>query len=167
MMELRALWLDLQSPLVWMELGGLVLCLGLAWLISWAVGRGGARDSILFGRHVLDGLLFPVLSLGFSFALKTTLVKVQHVPVLKMALPILLSLVVIRLIARVLTTVFPKSSGARALERVVSWLAWAMAVLWITGLMGPVMDELEGIRFSVGKTSVSVLHVFLVGIGHP
>ena len=164
MTELQALWLDLQSPLVWMELGGLALCLALAWLISWALGRGGARDAILFGRRVWDGLLFPVLSLGLAFALKTTLVKVQHVPVLKMALPILLSLVVIRLIARVLTTVFPSSSGARALERVVSWLAWAMAVLWITGLMGPVMDELEDIRFSVGKSSVSVLHVFEVGI---
>ena len=164
MTELQELWLDLQSPLVWMELGGLALCLALAWLISWALGRGGVRDSILFGRRVWDGLLFPVLSLGLAFALKTTLVKVQHVPVLKTALPILLSLVVIRLIARVLSTVFPASHGARALERVVSWLAWATAVLWITGLMGPVIDELEAIRFSVGKSSVSLLHVFEVGL---
>ena len=164
MTELQELWLDLQSPLVWMELGGLALCLALAWLISWALGRGGVRDSILFGRRVWDGLLFPVLSLGLAFALKTTLVKVQHVPVLKTALPILLSLVVIRLIARVLSTAFPASHGARAMERVVSWLAWATAVLWITGLMGPVIDELEAIRFSVGKSSVSLLHVFEVGL---
>ncbi|MEY3779027.1 MAG: hypothetical protein RL103_1235 [Pseudomonadota bacterium] len=164
MTDLQELLLDLQSPSVWMELGGLALCLGLAWMMSWAIGRGAARDSILFGRRVLDGLFFPVLSLGFTYALKTSLIKLQHVPVLKMALPILVSLVVIRLIARVLTNVFPASNGARALERVVSWLAWGMAVLWITGLMVPVVDELESIRFSVGKSSVSLLHVFEVGM---
>jgi small-conductance mechanosensitive channel len=147
-----------------MELGGLALCLGLAWMMSWAIGRGAARDSILFGRRVLDGLFFPVLSLAFTYALKTSLIKMQHVPVLKMALPILVSLVVIRLIARVMTTVLPTSNGARALERVVSWVAWGMAVLWITGLMVPVIDELESIRFSVGKTSVSLMHVFEVGM---
>jgi small-conductance mechanosensitive channel len=164
MTELQELLLDLQSPSVWMELGGLALCLGLAWMMSWAIGRGAARDSILFGRRVLDGLFFPVLSLAFTYALKTSLIKMQHVPVLKMALPILVSLVAIRLIARVMTTVFPLSNGARALERVVSWLAWGMAVLWITGLMVPVVDELESIRFSLGKSSVSLLHVFQVGM---
>jgi small-conductance mechanosensitive channel len=164
MTELQELLRDLQSPSVWMELGGLALCLGLAWMMSWAIGRGAARDSILFGRRVLDGLFFPVLSLAFTYALKTSLIKMQHVPVLKMALPILVSLVVIRLIARVMTTVLPTSSGARALERVVSWVAWGMAVLWITGLMVPVIDELESIRFSVGKTSVSLMHVFEVGM---
>lgn len=164
MTELQELLLDLQSPSVWMELGGLALCLGLAWMMSWAIGRGAARDSILFGRRVLDGLFFPMLSLALTYALKTSLIKMQHVPVLKMALPILVSLVAIRLIARVMTTVLPTSSGARALERVVSWLAWGMAVLWITGLMVPVVDELESIRFSLGKSSVSLLHVFEVGM---
>jgi small-conductance mechanosensitive channel len=164
MTELQELLLDLQSASVWMELGGLVLCLGLAWMMSWAIGRGAARDSILFGRRVLDGLFFPVLSLAFTYALKTSLIKMKHVPVLKMALPILVSLVVIRLIARVMTTVLPTSNGARSLERVVSWVAWGMAVLWITGLMVPVIDELESIRFSVGKTSVSLMHVFEVGM---
>lgn len=164
MTELQELLLDFQSPSVWRELGGLALCLGLAWMVSWAIGRGAARDSILFGRRVLDGLFFPVLSLAFTYALKATLVKTQHVPVLKMALPILLSLVAIRLIARVMAVVFPSSSGARALERVVSWVAWGMAVLWVIGLLVPVIDELESIRFSLGKSSVSLLHVFEVGM---
>ena len=164
MNELNELLLELQSPTVWMELGGLALCLGLAWAVSRAIGRGAARDSILFGRRVIDGVCFPVLSLAFAYVLKVTLVKTQHVPVLKMALPILVSLVAIRLIARVMTAVFPSSSGARALERVVSWVAWGMAVLWITGLLVPVIDELESIRFAVGKSSVSMLHVFEVGM---
>jgi small-conductance mechanosensitive channel len=162
MNELQELLLDLQSPAIALELGGLVLCLALAWLISWALGRGAARDSILFGRRVVDGVMFPTLSLVFTYALKVGLLKMQHVPVLKVAVPVLVSLLVIRLIARVLASVFPQSQGARVLERGVSWLAWAMAVLWITGLLDPVMQELEDIRFSMGKTQISLRHVIEV-----
>ena len=47
MTELQELLRDLQSPLVWMELGGLALCLGLAWMMSWAIGRGASRAQLL------------------------------------------------------------------------------------------------------------------------
>ena len=162
MNDLQELLLDLQSPAIALELGGLALCLALAWLISWALGRGAARDSILFGRRVIDGVLFPTLSLVLVYALKVGLLKLQHVPVLKVAVPVLVSLVVIRLIARVLASVFPQSQGARVLERGVSWLAWAVAVLWITGLMDPVVQELESIHFTVGKTQITLRHVIEV-----
>jgi small-conductance mechanosensitive channel len=45
------------------------------------------------------------------------------------------------------------------MERVVSWLAWGLAVLWITGLLVPVMDELDSLTFMLGKTRVSVMHI--------
>ena len=160
MSDLQELWLDLQSPAIVLELLGLLACIGLAWCISWVLGRGAAgRGSILFGRRVVDGLLFPTLSLVFTFGLKLGLLKWQHVPVLKVVLPILVSLVIIRLIARVLTAVFPASQGARAIERVVSWLAWVLAVLWITGLLAPAIEELDSLTFTLGKTRVSVMHV--------
>jgi small-conductance mechanosensitive channel len=160
MSDLQELWLDLQSPAIVLELLGLLACIGLAWCISWVLGRGAAgRGSILFGRRVVDGLLFPTLSLVFTFGLKLGLLKWQHVPVLKVVLPILVSLVIIRLIARVLTAVFPASQGARAIERVVSWLAWVFAVLWITGLLAPAIEELDSLTFTLGKTRISVMHV--------
>jgi len=160
MSDLQELWLDLQSPAIVLELLGLLACIGLAWCISWVLGRGAAgRGSILFGRRVVDGLLFPTLSLVFTFGLKRGLLKWQHVPVLKVVLPILVSLVIIRLIARVLTAVFPASQGARAIERVVSWLAWVLAVLWITGLLAPAIEELDSLTFTLGKTRISVMHV--------
>jgi small-conductance mechanosensitive channel len=113
----------------------------------------------LFGQRLIDGVLFPALALVTTYGLKIVLVKFQHVPVLKVALPVLMSLVVIRLIARVLAAVFPRSRAARVIEQVVSWLAWGLAVLWVTGLLGPLMDELDSLFFTVGKTRVSVSHV--------
>jgi len=72
------------------------------------------------------------------------------------------ALALIRLIARVLAAVFPISRGARLLEQVVSWGAWGLAVLWITGLSGPILEELDGLQFMLGKTRVSVSHVLEV-----
>ena len=160
MSDLQALWLDLQSPAIGMELLGLLACLALAWGICWGLGRTSlGQQSILFGHRVIDGVLFPTLALLFTWGLKLGLLKVQHVPVLKVVVPVLVSLVVIRVIARVLTAVFPESQSARAMERVVSWFAWGLAVLWITGLLAPVMDELDSLTFTLGKTRVSVMHI--------
>ncbi len=163
MNDLQELLLDLQSPAIALELAGLAVCLGLAWAISWVLGRSAtAQGSILFGRRLIDGVLFPALALVFTFGLKLVLLKIQRVPVLKVALPVLVSLVLIRLIARVLAAVFPNSRGARILEQVVSWLAWGLAVLWVTGLWGPMVDELDSLQFMLGKTRISVSHVLEV-----
>ena len=163
MNELQELLLDLQSPAIALELAGLALCLALAWGLSWALGRHAtARGSILFGRRLVDGVLFPSLALVLTYGLKLVLIKTQHVSVLKVALPVLVSLVLIRLMARVLAAVFPYSRWARILEQVVSWLAWGLAVLWVTGLWGPMMDELDGLQFMLGKTRISVTHVLEV-----
>ena len=163
MNDLQELLLDLQSPAIVLELLGLLACLALAWLASWLLGRRAtAARSILFGRQLIDGVLFPALAVVFTYGLKLVLLKSQRVPVLKVALPVLVSLVLIRLIARVLAAVFPNSRGARLLEQLVSWLAWGLVVLWVTGLWGPMMDELDGLRFMIGKTQVSVLHVLEV-----
>jgi small-conductance mechanosensitive channel len=165
MNELQELWLDLQSPAVALEIAGLALSLLAAWFMSWAIGRRFiSSNSILFGRRLIDGVLFPAAALVFTFGAKLFLTKVQHmpVPVLKVALPVLVSLVLIRLIARVLAAVFPVSRGARLLEQGVSWAAWGLAVLWITGLAGPILDELDGLQFMLGKTRISVSHVLEV-----
>ncbi|MEY4726578.1 MAG: hypothetical protein RLZ36_1205 [Pseudomonadota bacterium] len=163
MNELQELWLDLQSPAIALELAGLALCLALAGGVSWALGRHStARASILFGRRWVDGVLFPTLALVLTYGLKLMLIKTQRVSVLKVALPVLVSLVLIRLIARVLAAVFPHSRWARILEQGVSWLAWGLAVLWVTGLWGPMVDEFDALQFTLGKTHVSVTHVLEV-----
>ena len=163
MNELQEWLLDLQSPAIALELAGLALCLALAWGLSWVFGRQyTGRASILFGRRLMDGVLLPALALVLTLGLKLILMKFQRVPLLKLALPVLVSLVLIRLIARVLAAVFPHSRGARILEQLVSWIAWGLAVLWFTGLWGPLMAELDSWQFMLGKTRISVTHVFEV-----
>ena len=55
------------KPTVLIELGALLVCLGLAWALVALLRRGlKTSNSILFGRSVVDGALFPLLLLAFG-----------------------------------------------------------------------------------------------------
>ncbi len=45
----------------------------------------------------------------------------------------------------------------RLAERVVAWLAWVAAVLWILGLLPLVLDQLDAVTLTLGKNRVSLL----------
>jgi small-conductance mechanosensitive channel len=150
---------DFQNPGAWTELGALVLCLAMAYGAArlWA-GAAPRSSSVWFGRRVVDGVLFPALALVLVYAAKKLLHAYQPpFAVLALAVPVLLSLSVIRLFAHVLTGVFPHSSLARVVERGISWLAWLATVLWIVGLLPTVLAELDAIALPFGKTRVSLL----------
>ena len=153
---LDALLRDLDRSSVWLELGVLAACIALAFAISRQIGHNQPPDSVWIGRRTIDGLLFPLLALVLVYAARAAVTHYQPVFVLRVAVPVLVSLALIRFIARVLTAAFPKSGLVRLVERLVSWLAWAMAVLWILGLLPVVRGELEAIHLTLGKSSVSL-----------
>jgi small-conductance mechanosensitive channel len=74
--------------------------------------------------------------------------------------PILFSLALIRLCARVLMAVFPRSPLAVLTERLVSWLAWGVAVLWITDLLPLVVAEMEQIHLNFGRVKLDLRTLF-------
>ena len=113
------------------EAAGVFLAVLMAWVLAWMLGRRVSHPSVLFGEKVIEGLMFPLLALCFTYAAQTWLGKQQPLMLFKLALPVLLSLVLIRLFARVLKAVFPLSPAALLTERFISWLAWGLAVLWI------------------------------------
>ena len=142
------------------ELAALVACVALAWAICKWFGRDQPKDSIWFGESTFDGVLFPLLSLVFTDLARRLVIDFQPVLVLRIAVSVFLSLMVIRLFARVLRAVFPASNLVRLLERTISWLAWIAAVLWIVGLLPPVLAELDNITLAFGKTRVSLQTIF-------
>jgi small-conductance mechanosensitive channel len=81
----------------------------------------------------------------------------QKVPLLRLAVPVLISLAGIRLLARVFPLVFPGWKFARGIERVFSWLAWVAVALWTLGLLQPVMAQMEELHFTIGRTRLSLL----------
>ncbi len=117
-----------------------------------------------FGRRIFDGVLFPVLALGFAFAARVALAGTIKPAVFKIAIPILVALLVIRLSARVLGRAFPGVRWVRTLERSISWIAWMVVVLWITGVSPLLRDAMDEVEWSVGTTHVTLLTVVEGGL---
>lgn len=156
MKEFQNLLLEFGGAGLWIELGVLALCVALAYGTARWIGRGQPRDTVWFGRFTYDGLLFPVLALGSVYVTRYGLAEFQKVKLLDVALPIFMSLAAIRLCVRVLAASFPASQAFKLVERLVSWLAWGLAVLWIVGLLPVVLSEMDKISLSLGKTHISL-----------
>jgi small-conductance mechanosensitive channel len=154
-------WLAaLTRPSVLIEMAVLAACIGLAWFVV-RLARASLDpqrrpNSVWFGTRIVDGVLFPVAALLCALAARWALKASLPVALLHIAVPILASLVVIRIAVRVLHVAFPTSHAVRVLERTLSWLVWGVLVLWVTGLLPLVMRELEAIHWKLGGVDVSL-----------
>jgi small-conductance mechanosensitive channel len=153
-------WLaGLSQPSVLMELAALLVCALLAWLLARLVSKAFVErefNSIMFGRRIVDGVLFPALLLCFAYLARNVLAHRVPLAFFRLAIPVLISLLVIRLGVKVLQAAFSETPAVRLLERSISWIAWLAMVLWVSGLLPLVMDELDQISWSVGGAKLSV-----------
>ncbi|MEO6363416.1 MAG: mechanosensitive ion channel domain-containing protein [Caldimonas sp.] len=158
--ELNDLLASLTQPGVAAEFGVLVSCVLVAWLIVRLIrGRDRPVASVWFGNRIFDGVLFPVIALALAFAARAALSGTIKPAVFKVAIPILVSLVVIRLSVRVLSRTFPGLRWVRTVERSISWLAWIAVVLWITGVFPLVLDAMDDVQWKVGSSRITLRNV--------
>ena len=155
---------DFRLSSLWLELAVLAGSVALAYGLSRRAGRGQPPESVWFGRRIVDGLMFPAVVLALVYAARVVVEHYQAVFLLRLAVPVFTSLVLIRFVARVLAMAFPRSGLMRLMERVLSWLAWGVAALWIAGLLPRVLQELDDIRIAFGKSSVSLLALLQGGL---
>jgi small-conductance mechanosensitive channel len=148
----------LLRPTALVEIASLALCGLLAWTLVWllrrAMGTPDAR-SILFGRRIMDGVLFPLLLLGLATLAELLLQQWLPLAFFKIALPVLVSLAVIRTGVKVLQVAFSDAPVVRLLERTISWAAWLVMVLWVSGLLPVLLEELEQIKWKVGGSTLT------------
>ena len=155
------LWLDsFLRPTVLIELAALITCVLIAWglcaLLRRALGMREEHRSVLFGRRLFDGLLFPLLLLTLGYLARALLLNFLPVATFKVVIPVLIALVVIRLGVKVLQLAFASSPWVRVVERSISWLAWIVMVLWVSGLLPVVLAELDQITWKIGGSQISV-----------
>ena len=175
MNSLDALLADMRLPDIWQEVGALLLALNFAFTITylvrmrWLAGQSAAAsasmaESVWLGSRTVNGVMFALLALGFTYVASRVVGQWQPLSVLKVAVPILLALVAIRFLARTFALSFPLSIMARMSENVFSWLAWITVVLWVTGLLPTVLAELEAIEFPISDDSKLNLRSLLAGL---
>jgi len=157
--------IDFFSSAHWLQGAALSLNFLVSYLFSqWLSKRVSHEQSVWLGESVHEGLLFPFCALILCLVLKIVF-HALHQPIdwILMALPLLVLLVAVRLIARVLLFVAPHSPLMRALEKVFFWLAGFICVLWVSNLLPDFLNELESIHLSLGKSQMN-LRTLLEGL---
>jgi small-conductance mechanosensitive channel len=158
---LADLWADLQQPDVIWQIGVLACCLGIAWLFSYAVrSRQAQADpnsvaALHLGQRGFKRLAFPLAALVLVLAARPVLAHSHHVNLLLLAVPLLISLAVIRAVFFVVRLSF-RGPWLASFERTFAAFAWAVVALHITGLLPDLIDLMEGIGVTVGKQRLNV-----------
>jgi small-conductance mechanosensitive channel len=153
-------WLAaLAQPTALVELAVIVSAVALAWGLVWALRRAVGTieaSSILFGRRIIDGVMFPLLLLSLVYLARALLASSVPMAVFRIAIPVLVSLAVIRMGAKILQVAFDNAPWVRLVERSISWVAWLAMVLWVSGLLPVLLEELDQITWKVGGATLSV-----------
>ncbi|MGQ0709098.1 MAG: mechanosensitive ion channel family protein [Rhodoferax sp.] len=142
-----------------LEMAVLAAVVGLAWaLVRMLHGAVSAQQerSIWFGRRLVDGVLFPLVLLCAAYVARMVLGHYQALVVFRVAIPVLLSLVAIRVGVNVLQVAFGAARWVRLLEQTISWVAWLAVVLWVSGLLPLLLAELEQVNWKLGDGTVSL-----------
>jgi len=150
---------DLQQTDIRWQLGVLVSSLILAWLFmrlirarvpvqegAWKLGMGG-----------VNRLAFPLAALLLVLIGKAVLQQWQHVSLLNVAVPLLLSLALIRLAVYALRHIFAPSGWLHTSERFIAIMIWSGVALHLTGLLPEILQALDDLSFHVGKYKISLL----------
>lgn len=152
---------DLRQPDLFWQLGALAACLVLAKLGERLL-RGRPLAEVRhweLGQGLLKRLAFPLFALLLVAAARPLLRDLVHINLFHLALPLLSSLAIIRLVFYVLRYSFLGASWLAQFERGFSVLVWAVVALHITGLLPDVIGALEAVSFSAGKQKLTLWHV--------
>jgi small-conductance mechanosensitive channel len=151
----------LEGTRGWVELGTVLACLGLAWLLDRALDRRSRTgDKAAHGRlHAgFVRLFFPLTSLLLLILTRFALRHYGWRPFfVDVAIPLLVALAAIRMVVFAMRRLFASQSWLKTGERAIAFSIWGAAVLYFTGVLPDLAAELDAIRLPIGRTEVSLL----------
>lgn len=156
----QELWADLGGTAMILQGAVILASLCGAWLLSalmqsrivqwgsstWRLGVGG-----------IERVLFPLVALSLVYLGKTILRHWQHTSLLTLVATLLMAMVVIRLAAYALRTIFSPSGLMGATEHFIAATIWSIVALHLTGLLPEIIETLDNLSFSLGAHRYSVL----------
>jgi small-conductance mechanosensitive channel len=163
---LSELWGDLRDPTILWQVATLLGCLGAGWVLARLVrGKFITRDSQLrfvrLGMESFARVLSPLLALTLIAVATPLLAQWHRVNLLRLAIPVVASFALIRLVFYVLRRIFAKNGrGGTVLlfsETIFATVIWIGFALYITGLWPDLIAYLEQTTLPVGRNRVSIL----------
>ena len=166
------LWRDFSDPGFLWQVLALATCLLLAWGLSrYWLRQEHARSSDdhgllrAFGTGSLKRIAFPLLSLLLLLIVRKCFRYWDLGPVslLDLAVPLLLSMALVRTAIYVVHHAFSPSSLLATSERFIATSIWVGLALHLTGLSTPLIDMLQQVSLNVGKQQLD-LWTILTGL---
>lgn len=160
---------DVDDPNLMWQLLALALCMALAWLLSRAIMKrvAGQTGSLGVALDSFQRVLTPLLTLGLVAFASRVLAHWQTVGLLRVAIPLTLSYLLIRLAFYVLRKSFAKEGRAglilQTFEQTIAVVIWGGVALYITGLWPEFVVYLEETTLPIGRHRESLL-VLLQGL---
>ncbi len=157
-----------QDPMVWWEVGVLVLAAAGALLVHRVLSQGllerTEQNTEYAMRHLalrtLQRILLPI-SMLMGVLVGRALLQHQGMPVglLDLAVPLLISLATIRTVVYFLRKTFRPGPAVKAWENLIATSVWIVVALHLLGWLPAVLDGLDGMAMQVGEKRISVLAV--------
>lgn len=165
---------ELDSPDLYVQLLALAAGIAVAWWLSrWLVGRFSAEHLQAF-RIPVDSfhrVLAPLLAVVLIALAVPVMGRWQNVGLLRVALPLLLALLLIRVVFFMLRKAFVREgrigSALQMFEHSFSVIVWIGLALYLTGLWPGMMQALQEITLPVGRHRESLLVILqaLISVG--
>ena len=147
-----------DARLLW-QIGVLVLCALAAWgarrlVRSWLDDSAYARSP---GREGFKRIGFPLLMLlALLIGREAAELVLLSTPLLNVAVPLLLALVLVRGVVYALRYVFEPRESLKVWERTAAWLIWGAFALHLTGLLPRIHAAMEALSFQSGSHRFSL-----------
>ena len=150
------------------QLGAIAACLAGAWLalrllqprLAAARARTSvAEEALRMGFGGVSIVLFPLTAWVLLLIARWVLHFQHPVHLMKIAIALVSSLVIIRIAVYVLRHALPPSTWLRGSERAIAWTMWIGATLHITGLLPELRGWLDELRLPLGKHEISLLNI--------
>ena len=157
---------DLRAPGVLWQVAAIAASALLGWGIArllrnaYLDRREGDGSFMRLGVESFARVLSPLLALGLMALAKLVMVRYQHVNLLRVAMPLATSLVIVRLAFYLLRRVFVKrgtdASAILTFGKIFAGLVWIGVALYITGLWDDVFALLNDTTFPLGRNKISL-----------
>jgi small-conductance mechanosensitive channel len=144
----------------WEQLAVVAAMVATGLVIAAAVVRYRNRNTSFtqsLWHSLFTGITFPVVTLALVWVASLIAKAWTSGVVFKLAIPIFGSLSIIRIVARILRNLFPRSATARNLINLTSIVVWVGLVLHLVGALPLLTSELEQVVIPIGKTKVDLL----------
>lgn len=158
----------METVAITWQLAAIAACLAGAWLVlrlvkpylTAARASAGADDGARrMGYGGMSIVLYPLAAWVLLLIARWVLHFHHPVHLMKVAIALASSLVIIRIAVYVLRHALPPSAWLRGSERAIAWVIWIGAMLHITGLLPELRGWLNDMRLPLGKHDITLLNV--------